>query len=554
MSLNPTSSSCARALIALVAIAAGACSEPTPPRSEPPSPTAAPTTPSPEPPGVSSRFARIACDLPREQIHRVYNGYHPARSGEVQFVPDEPNYVGNFASHSGPWDYLQEVPLFLYGPGHVPALGKVARKVTVADIAPTYAELIDFDFDAPDGEPLTEAIDAEATPPKLILTVVWDGGGHDVLDEYPRAWPTVKGLIPGGVWYENATVASSPSVTPAIHSSIGTGAFPRHHGIVDLRFRIEGAVDPSAFERATLLIGPSLADVYDAANDNEPVIGMVGAEGTLGMIGHGSLWEEGDADIAAASRAGEWGLAGNNGDFYEFPSYVHDLPGYDAIPGQADRDDGSIDGTWFGAELDTPDSFTYTEAYNRYQTSVIEEIIRREGFGRDAITDLLYINYKQIDKVGHKFSFPSQPMERAVIGSDNAFASLIEILDREVGADEWVMALTADHGSTPLPETTGAVIIDNFELARDLLSEFDGDDDEQPVIQSPRVTQTWVDLAELEEHGHTLEDMAAYLMSYTRAENAVDPATVPADASDDRLFAAAFPSAVLESLPCVETA
>jgi hypothetical protein len=544
----------AAALLLLLATAV-ACDKPPMLVGKDPSPTASASStasPSIDPSEPPSRYARIACSLPREQILRVYNGTNPERSGELQFVPEEPNYVGNFSSHSGPWDYLQEVPLFLYGPGHVPPTGEVARKATVADLAPTYAEMIDFEFDAVDGEPLTEALDPAADPPKLILTVVWDGGGRNVLEQYPRAWPFVKGLIPEGVWYEHASVGSSPSVTPAIHSTIGTGSFPRTHGIVDLRFRIEGAVDPSAFQRATLMQGPSLGDVYDAALDNEPVIGMVGAEGTLGMIGHGSLWENGDFDIAAASRAGEWGLAGNNNEFYEFPAYVHDLPGYDKVPTEADRDDGTVDGAWFGAALDTPDSYTYTEAYNRYQTGVIDEIIEREGFGKDEITDLLYVNYKQIDKVGHKFSFPAPAMEKAVEGSDNAFAALVEMLDRQVGEGEWVMALTADHGSTPLPETTGAVIIDNFELARDLLAEFDGDHDDRLVIQSPRVTQTWVDLEELEEHGHTLEDMADYLMRYTRGENAVDPSSVPADAADDRVFAAAFPSAELDTLPCLE--
>jgi Type I phosphodiesterase / nucleotide pyrophosphatase len=546
----------AGALLLLLATAV-ACTEDPPRQPETaPSPTASVTTsPSIDPADPPSRYARIACSLPRDEIQRVYNGTNPERSGELQFVPEEPNYVGNFSSHSGPWDYLQEVPLFLYGPGIVPPVGEIPTRATVADLAPTYAEMIDFDFDAPDGQPLSEVVaDFSAAHPKLILTVVWDGGGINVLERYPRSWPYVKGLIPDGAWYRNATVGSSPSVTPAIHSTIGTGAFPRTHGIVDLRFRIEGAVDPSAFQRATLMQGPSLGDVYDVALDNEPVIGMVGAEGTLGMIGHGSLWEGGDFDIAAASRAGEWGLAGNNNEFYEFPEYVHDLPGYDKVPGEADRDDGTVDGAWFGAALDTPDSYTYTEAYNRYQTGVIEEVIEREGFGADEITDLLYVNYKQIDKVGHKFAFPSQPMERAVEGSDNAFAALVEMLNRDVGEGEWVMALTADHGSTPLPETTGAVIIDNFELARDLLAEFDGDDDDRPVIQSPRVTQTWVDREELEEHGHTLEDMADYLMAYTRADNADDPSSVPTAEADDRVFAASFPSAELDTLPCLEPA
>jgi hypothetical protein len=483
----------------------------------------------------------------------VWAGYNPVRSGDIQFVPDEPNYVGNFASHSGPWSYLQDVPMFLYGPGHVPEVGKVSRPVTMADLAPTLAQHVGFPFDAPDGEPLQEAVDPAAAPPKLILTIVWDGGGRDVLDAYPKAWPTVKELIPEGAWYDDATVGSSPSVTPAIHSTLGTGAFPRIHGIVDLRFRVEGRVEPSAFERATLMVGPTMADLYDVAQGNQPVIGMVGAEGTLGMIGHGALWEGGDRDIAAGQRAGEWGLADTNLQNYEFPRYVTQLPGLDEAIRGSDGEDGSLDGLWMGdLDLSVPDARTLTPGYAEYQTGVIQEIIRREAFGADDVPDLLFVNYKQIDKVGHKYSFPSPQMERVVRSSDQAFSDLIDILDREVGEDQWVMALTADHGSTPNPETTGAIIVDNFELNRDLLAEFDGDGDDRPVIQSLRVTQAWVDLEELEANGFTIDDMGRYLMDYTHAENTVDPSAVSAGRGDVKLFAAAFPGDVLETdLPCI---
>ncbi|MGH2663420.1 MAG: alkaline phosphatase family protein [Actinomycetota bacterium] len=458
--------------------------------------------------------------------------------------------MGNFSSHSGPWDYLQEVPLFMYGPGHVTAVGKVGRPVTVADIAPTYAELLGFTFAAPDGSPLTEAIDLAAPRPKLILTIVWDGAGRNVLKRYPRSWPNLRGLTDQGAWFERAAVGSSPSVTPAIHSSIGTGAFPRHHGIVDVRFRVAEGRPPTGSRRATELLGPSLADEYDVQNANEPVIGMVGAEGTLGMIGHGTLWTGGDADIAAAMRAGSWGLSGPNSQNYRFPSYVPGLPGYKQIRPAADRQDGRVDGEWFGMPLDSRDSLTYTPAYSHYQTGVIDELIKREGFGADGITDLLYVNYKQVDKVGHRFSFPSRQMGAVVQGVDQALGDLIGILDRNVGRGQWVLAVTADHGSTPKPQTTGAEIINNYELARDLLRTFDGDGDGRNAIQAPRPTQAWVDERELRQRGHTVGDIARYLMNYTLRDNTVNPSALPPGNGSKRLFSAAFPGSVLEGLSC----
>ncbi|HEV3475581.1 MAG TPA: alkaline phosphatase family protein [Actinomycetota bacterium] len=516
--------------------------------------------PSPEPAGTetgtpppsSGRYARIACSLPPKEIQRVWNGFHPERSGDIQFVPQEPNYLGNFASHSGPWDYLQRVPMFLYGPEHVPEQGEIKRPVTMADVAPTFARHLGFDFQAPDGEPLVEATLPDAPPPKLILTIVWDGAGRNVLDEYPRAWPNLARLIPEGVWYDNATVGSSPSVTPAIHSTLGTGAFPRQHGLVDLRFQVEGRVRPSAFERSTFLIEPTLGDEFDLARDNRPVVGMVGAEGTLGMIGHGTLHPGGDRDVAAAQRAGSWGLRRSNGRYYDFPEYILDVPGLDEAERVADEDDGTLDGYWLGLPLTTPDSLTLTPGFAEYQTAVIEELIQREGFGQDDVPDLLYVNYKQVDKVGHRFAFPTTEMERALESSDDALADLIRILDAEVGAGEWVLALTADHGSTPLPDTTGAIPIEYFELYRDLLAAFDGDGDERLAVQTLRITQAWIDNNELEERGHTLEEMADWFMDYTWGENALDPSVIPEGQEDEKLFAAAFPADVVEGLPCVQ--
>ena len=270
---------------------------------------------------------------------------------------------------------------------------------------------------------------------------------------------------------------------------------------------------------------------------------MVGAEGTLGMIGHGSLWEGGDADLAAAQRAGRWRLSGANDRYFDFPSYVPGLPGSGRIRPRADRQDGRRDGRWYSLPLDSPDALTHTPAYTEYQTGVIEELIRREGFGADDVPDLLYVNYKVIDKVGHRYSFPSRQMAAVVRAVDRALGELVAILDRTVGQGQWVLGLTADHGLAPKPQTTGATIIDNVELVRDLQRTFDG------AMQSPRPTQTWVDLDRLRRHGHSPQEVARYLMGYTRRENL---ATGGHGNPNERLFAAAFPSSVLEELPCVE--
>ncbi|MDQ4025331.1 MAG: alkaline phosphatase family protein, partial [Actinomycetota bacterium] len=196
-----------------------------------------------------------ACDLPIEQLRRIRRGYVPGRSPELLVVPREPNYFGSFASytHSGPWDYVQSIPLVFYGPGYIKPQGEITldRETTIADLAPTLAELLDTPF--PGGRPgtaITEALlpeEERAGIPKVIVTVVWDGGGWNVLEAWPDAWPYLRRLMEKGTSVGNSVVGSSPSVTPAVHTNLGTGAFPKQHGIVDIPVRegveIFGAYD-----------------------------------------------------------------------------------------------------------------------------------------------------------------------------------------------------------------------------------------------------------------------------------------------------------------------
>ena len=65
---------------------------------------------------------------------------------------------------------------------------------TVADLAPTFAELLDFDeFPERDGRVLEEALlppDERNGVPKLIFTVVWDGGGDNCCGNGPTTGRT----------------------------------------------------------------------------------------------------------------------------------------------------------------------------------------------------------------------------------------------------------------------------------------------------------------------------------------------------------------------------
>ncbi|HEX6207249.1 MAG TPA: alkaline phosphatase family protein, partial [Actinomycetota bacterium] len=470
---------------------------------------------------------------------RIRRGYHPERSGEIQIVPRLPAVVASWLSHAGPWDHVQRVPLFLYGPGHVPAVGRVDRPVTLADLAPTLARILGTDFQAPDGRPLREAV-AVADPPRLILTMIWDSAGRNVLDEHPEAWPTLRALIPGGAWFEEATVGTSPSTTPAVHATIGTGAFPSRHGLVDLHFRWGGRMAQILDERPAFLSMPTLADRYAASTGQAAKVGLIASLGTLGLIGHGASIEGGGRHLVAMHNEGVWGIGEAYAEDFRFPAYLHDVRGLTASIRRLDLEDDAVDGRWLGEPVLTPgEDLSFSPAWAEHQTRILEEVVEREGFGRDAVPDLLFTNYKQVDAVGHRWGMHGPQMEAVVRSSDTALRTLMAILDREVGEGEWVLALTADHGS--IPDPAGAPIIDLQELRRDLAEAFGA------AVEQVRPTQVWVDERALASRGATLEDVAELLGGYRRSDNHELPPGEP----DTRLFAAAFPSEVLLTASCV---
>ncbi len=511
-------------------------------------------------------IAAAACALPHDQLVRIWRGTMPGRTGEILIVPREPNFVGSSLPHSGPWDYLQRVPMFWYGPGYIRPVGKVDRPVTMADVAPTQAELLGFGFQAPDGTPMVEALvpaSQRPEPPRLIVTVVWDAGGRDVLDAWWNDLPNVRALIPRGAWYENATVGSSPSITPAIHSTLGTGAYPMRTGQVDAEFRIGDSFVRSGAYGPELLVEPTLADLYDRAMDNEPLMGLVATvTWHLNMMGHGSLWGGGDQDIAVlrtttsdeGAEGNEWNIQNKNAPYFSLPPYVNDFPPLSSYFHVADAADGVTDGKWRGHDIAGERNGFDTPARLPYQTRLIEEIITREGFGRDDVPDMFFTNYKLIDEVGHGYSLNSPEMADAVRAQDVVTRRLVKFLNHEVGKGKWVLFITADHGHQFDPAVSGAFQVTPPELLADLQVAFDGDGDNVDAIQLVRNTQIFVNTAELARNGFTLEDVSRFILSYTNGQVANPLLPIPESERGDTVFAAALPTSMLPNLPCLPEA
>lgn len=504
-------------------------------------------------------YMKAACELPARWALDVYRGWRPgpSRATDLVTVPARRNYSGSWSStsHAGPYDYLQEVPLVFYGPGFIKPLGRLEPKgsASLADVAPTLAHLLGLEMPQARGAPVTEILRAEATRlPRLILTVSIDGGGWNVLNRWPGAWPQLRKMMSMGASLEGVRVGSSPSVTPPVHATISTGTYPRHHGVTAIVLRSDGGEITGAFrdldndhviplDPNRILRTPTLGDLWDREKANRPKVGLIAAGNyALGMLGHGAAFPGGDRDLASLHTGGHRFTTDRR--HYSLPRYIN--AGNDPVAkyrGRLDRADGQLDGLWRGHLLDGL-PVVETPVLGPWETQIALDVMRQEKYGKDRITDLFYIHYKSPDQAGHRWNMISPQMRDVLRSIDAGIGDLVGWLDRSVGSDDYVLIVTADHGQSPLQ--AGGWPISPSELVADIEDRFDHVVDNRTVLQDMSANVLFTSKPELKVNGVTPRDIASFLTRYTIADNLQYGSTLPEGyehRGDDLVYSAAFP-------------
>jgi predicted AlkP superfamily pyrophosphatase or phosphodiesterase len=509
-------------------------------------------------------YLKGACQLPPVWVKYIRRGWDPSsvRDHDLILVPHERNYVGTVSNtpHSGPYDYLQRVPMIWYGPNFVEAKGSIdpGREITVADIAPTEARLLGFDWPGTRSQPpMNEALKETDERPRLLVTISIDGGGLNALDAWPDRWPTLKRLMREGTSYSNAVVGSSPSITPAAHTSMSTGVYPRWHGVTAIAVRADNGDivggfstnpgTPTAAEadpRINLDL-PTLADLWDQANENEALVaGVMSGNYALGLVGFGGAMEGADKDIVAMHSGGTWVT---NEEFYEVPKYLNngEVEGPQDLIDAVDRLDGKADDRWRGHDIPIDSSPVLAPFQNR----VLLALIEREGFGADDTTDLLYIQYKSPDAAGHKYNMIAPEQGDVIESVDTAIDELVGFLDETVGPDEYALVVTADHGQTPL--NLGGWPINRSEVIEDIHARFSQEGVDKRLIQRTSSTSFFMNKRGMKAQGVSPREISSFLSRYTIGDNIPDGGGIPegyAQRLDERIFAAVFPGRDLNAV------
>ena len=511
------------------------------------------TRPDPRP-----RLEADAADLGAEYLELVVRAYHPERSGDLQLlvtpfsssnyqeesrslVPNDPR-----SSHAVVWMYAERVPIVVWSPNRIEPQDHVER-VTLADLAPTTARLMGFDgFEPADGVPLP-GIDSPPERPRVIVTFVIDGGGWNVLHRWPDAWPNLKRLMAEGATYRNAITGSFPAVTAAAHATIGTGAFPRTHGITGHNVRRggrpvkawgdPGRVDPS------FLLEPTLADRWAEHTQNEAWVGELGYQvWHLGMLGRGGR-PQGELPVGVFwHEEGGGGWKAHNPDLYRLPRSVPGLERLESLTAAYGHPPPSpFDPMGKKAMCCFPPVV-------RYEGELIEATFDSEPIGEDDVTDLLYVNFKAPDYAGHVYNFEDPHQADVLDAVDQEIGLLSELLEARFG-DSFVLIVTADHGQCPQIDPSGGVRIDPIQLGGDLRREFGTT--VFRLVQNVAPSEVYLDRTALFDAGITAEHVAAFLAEYRYGENIgpyIPRAAIRRDRLDARTFAAVLPTSFIAEL------
>ncbi len=437
-------------------------------------------------------------------------GYFPGRSGQVFVVFREGDIVTSEDPryrfmHGSPWDYDTHIPVLFHGAPFVQQ-GAWDEPVVQQDVAPTLGALLGAPASPTfTGRVLRQAL-AGAARPRVAVLLVLDGMRADYFDTHADVMPTLSRMRREGAWFSQARIDVLPTLTGVGHATIGTGTDPRFHGIAvnTLYNRVTGR-SQSAYDQLDPreLMALTLADIWNLATDGQAVIiGQGGAiRATAGLVGRGACLVNGRKVLAASYDARTSGWETND-DCYRIPEALGALRGSDLWEswGFATTGDFTAD----------EQRFRVSALFQRYEAEALLAVLEHEAIGADAVTDLVLVNLKGPDYLGHAFGPDSPELREGLAELDRQMARLLALLDRKAGAAQWVVAITADHGMPGEPAAGRRHPTD--ELVARLDGRFDA---AGPGIvqyfEDPANSQVHLDSARLAALGFSLDDVARFL-------------------------------------------
>jgi predicted AlkP superfamily pyrophosphatase or phosphodiesterase len=343
--------------------------------------------------------------------------------------------------------------------------------------------------------PARHAAAQPAAAPKLVVILVVDQMRVEYLQWYAANYSAgLKRLIQDGAWFTEAAYPYLNTITCAGHSTIGTGSFPYRHGMI-----LNNWFDPKTGKSPYCTDDPSVTEI--SYNRLSPVQGDSGKLMLVPALGE-QLMDRGGRSVALSLKprsavtltghkatAVAWfddrGGWTTSTAFTKEPvpflqAFIDGNPitaDYDkvwerslepsAYQGQDDmKGEGKVTG-WtssFPHPLAMPGGKTDVDFYSRWQRSPYsDEYLGRMAaaaidalkLGKGSATDFLGVSFSAVDGVGHVYGPRSHEVQDLLVRLDRTIGKLLDHLDAAVGAGNYVLGLSADHGVAEIPEQVG---------------------------------------------------------------------------------------------------
>jgi predicted AlkP superfamily pyrophosphatase or phosphodiesterase len=362
---------------------------------------------------------------------------------------------------------------------------------------------------------LTGALRAESLPDpstdndiRLVLQITVDGLRADLLTR-ARAQAGTDGfnrLLDNGTWFTNAHYRHANTETIVGHSTLATGAQPSVHGMTgnvwydaedrELAYNIEDPESPILPVRNEQQTGDQVDPSQNLARSKGRSPRALLAETFADKLhvystGLARTFAVSGKDRGAVPLAGKAGTAywmsTDSGDFVTSAWYMQDYPEWVAEWNRQRKANGWAGREW--ALLNDPSSYLMAERDDRpYETDLrgfgrtfphryggsdnkllytqviaspagdalladfAKNLIRNEDIGQGPAADFLSVSFSGVDAVNHFFGPASLETEDMVRQLDRILADLLAFVDSNVGLDQTVIVLSADHGAAEMPE------------------------------------------------------------------------------------------------------
>ncbi len=321
----------------------------------------------------------------------------------------------------------------------------------------------------------TAATPAAAAAPQLVVLITVDQLRPDYFDRWgatftgglARFW--TQGAVFTNAAHDHATTETAPG-----HATIGSGRFPRHHGIVRNEAGVQdpqapliadgrgGGASPFRFR------GSAFFDWVRARDPSARALSVSrkdrGAILPLGRARQSAFWYSPDGrfvtsnyyadtlpawvsafnarDFVAALDGATWNPLAPSGSYAEPDDMAVENGGRDfvfphVLPTDRTRRAAQL------TEYPVMDSLTVALALAGVQALTL-------GDGNS--TDFLAVSLSTTDAVGHRYGPDSRELHDQVLRADRYLGQLIDSLYAMRDSSRILFALSADHGVAPFPD------------------------------------------------------------------------------------------------------